>query len=209
MRKAFGYGMLSCIPIVIAEYIIFNFLNLNQTSVVGSIMTAFFGAALPEEGFKLLALWLILRNNRYFDEHIDGIVYSVCVGLGFATVENVGYVLGSGEMGVAISRAFLAVPCHYACAVLMGYYYSVYHFVDHSDRAKWSILLVPIIAHGIYDSIAFQSSVFSDHPEYCAIFMIVLCIFCVKLHQFSKKQIDKQIAKDQSSKKVDWEENQA
>lgn len=36
-------------------------------------------------------LWLLLRNNPYFDEHFDGIVYAVCIGMGFAAIENVLY----------------------------------------------------------------------------------------------------------------------
>ena len=57
---------------------------------------AFFVAAAPEEGAKLLALWLLLRKNPHFDEDFDCIVYSVFVSLGFATLENIGYVLMSG-----------------------------------------------------------------------------------------------------------------
>ena len=211
LLKAFIYGMVSCIPIVIVEAFLMPIISIFGENVIGSTLKAFFVAALPEEGFKLLALWLILRNNPYYDEHYDGIVYSVCVGLGFATVENLGYVLGSGDLMVALSRAFLAVPLHYACAVLMGYYYSVYHFADRSDRVKWSILLVPILVHGIYDAIAFLPSVPSVHPGLSGIVMIALCLFCIKVHQYCKKQIDKQLAKDDQDRQFregDWEEYQ-
>ena len=196
--KAFVYGMVACIPIIFVESILMPIVSAFGENVLGATIKAFFGAALPEEGFKLLALWLILRKNPYYDEHYDGIVYSVCVGLGFATVENIAYVMGSGDMMVAISRAFLAVPCHYACAVLMGYFYSVYNFVDDSDRVKWSILLAPILAHGIYDSIAFLITIL---PELSGVIMIVLCFFCIKLHQYCKKHIDKQLAQDGNIRK--------
>ena len=52
-------------------------------------LTAFLGAAIPEEAVKLFALWWLLRRNPYFDEHIDGIVYAVCIGLGVAAMENI------------------------------------------------------------------------------------------------------------------------
>ncbi len=207
MRRAFIYGMVSCIPIIIVELFLMPFISIFGENVIGTTMKAFLGAALPEESFKLLALWLILRNNPYYDEHYDGIVYSVCVGLGFATVENIGYVLENG-VGTALARAFLAVPLHYACAVLMGYYYSVYHFVDRSERVKWSILLVPILVHGIYDTFAFIASI---HPGVSSVIMMVLILFCVKLHQYCKKQIDKQLAKDDQDRQFreeDWEESQ-
>mgnify|MGYP006391493201 CR=1 FL=1 len=59
------------------------------TSILGSVSTAFFGAAIPEEIAKFFMLWLLLRKNPYFDEKMDGIVYAVCVSLGFAALENI------------------------------------------------------------------------------------------------------------------------
>ena len=118
--KAILFGIGICIPVVIVEIGIEMFLysvGIVPTNLVGTTMQAFVVAAIPEEAFKLLALWLILRKNPYFDEHFDGIVYAVCVGLGFAAIENVFYILGEEEwMSVAISRALLAVPAHYAFA---------------------------------------------------------------------------------------------
>ena len=60
----------------------------EATSILGSVSTAFFGAAIPEEIAKFIMLWLLLRKNRYFDEKMDGIVYAVCVSLGFEALEN-------------------------------------------------------------------------------------------------------------------------
>jgi RsiW-degrading membrane proteinase PrsW (M82 family) len=68
-------------------------IDFDVTSVWEAITVSFLGAAIPEELSKLLILWLFLRNNPYFDERMDGIVYAVCVSLGFAGVENVVYVL--------------------------------------------------------------------------------------------------------------------
>ena len=48
------------------------------------------------------------------------------------------------------------MPGHYAFAIMMGYYYSVYHFVDNSPKIAVCVLMVPVVAHGIYDSLAFS-----------------------------------------------------
>ncbi len=121
---------------------------------------AFFTAAIPEEMAKFLMLWLLLRRNPFFDEHFDGIVYAVCIGLGFAAVENVLYLVGGIEdwswVSIGIVRALFSVPGHYFFAVLMGYYYSIYHFgIDRSAKARIMILAAPILAHGLYDTILF------------------------------------------------------
>ena len=53
-----------------------------------------------------------------FNEPIDGIVYGVCVSLGFATLENIYYVyvlpdyFETTSLSLAILRAFSAVPAH-------------------------------------------------------------------------------------------------
>ena len=179
--KSVVWGMAICVPVAFLEML---------------IQTMFWGIeALPEEAFKLLALWLVLRKNPYFDEHFDGIVYAVCVSLGFAAVENIFYVMGEEEnwIGVAISRALMAVPGHYAFGVLMGYYYSVYHFVDHSPKVAACILLVPVAAHGVYDALAMSGLV---NPYIGGLSFFVLIWFCVKMHKFAKTKIIAQIERD-------------
>lgn len=196
--KATLSGVAIIIPTFITEKIIqfCLFGEEGPTSLFGTTIDAFFVAALPEEGFKLLALWLVLRKNPYFDEHFDGIVYAVCVGLGFAAIENIEYVFHQENwMSVAISRALMAVPGHYAFAILMGYYYSVYHFVDRSYRTAACVLLVPVVAHGIYDAIAFSGAV---NPYLGGISTFVLIYFCVKMHKFARTKMLAQIKRDMS-----------
>ncbi len=197
--KAALYGAGICIPVALVETLIDNAIFGGEpTTLFGTTVQAFFVAALPEESFKLLALWLVLRKNPFFDEHFDGIVYAVCVGLGFAAIENVAYVISEEEnwLGVAIARAMLAVPGHYAFAVLMGYYYSLYHFVDRSPRTAACILLVPVLAHGVYDAIAFGGIV---NPYVGCISTFVLIYFCIKMHKFARTKIMTQIGRDRNS----------
>ena len=170
----------------------------NALTLWDTTAMAFLVAAIPEECFKLLALWLILRRNPYFDEHFDGIIYAVSIGLGFAAMENIGYVMMGGDdwLRLAISRALLSVPGHYAFAVLMGYYYSLYHFVERSTRNKVCILLVPVLAHGIYDSLAMSGMADPTVGGICA---FVLIYFCIKMHKFAHKKVLAQIERDQAN----------
>ena len=197
--KAVLWGVAICLPIGFVELGIQEVLfgGKTPTDLWSSTAQAFLLAAVPEEAAKLFALWLILRKNPYFDEHFDGIVYAVCVGLGFAAIENVFYVLQSEEewLSVGIVRSLLAVPGHYAFAVLMGFYYSLYHFVDHSKKTAVCILLVPVIAHGIYDAIAFSGMV---SAAIGGISFLVLVVFCIKMHKVAKTKIVAQIERDEN-----------
>lgn len=196
--KAVLYGVGICVPVALIEMVISQVLfGGDPTTLIGTTLQAFLVAAIPEEGFKLLALWLVLRHNPYFDEHFDGIVYAVCVGLGFAAIENVCYVFSSEEwLTVAVMRALLAVPGHYAFAILMGYYYSVYHFVDRSPRTAACVFLVPVVAHGIYDALALSGTV---NPYLGGTSFIVLVYFCVKMHKYVRKKMLAQIERDTDS----------
>ena len=197
--KATLYGVAIIFPVFITETIIqlCFFGEERPSSLFGTTIEAFFVAALPEEGFKLLALWMVLRKNPFFDEHFDGIVYAVCVGLGFAAIENIGFVFQEENgLSVAISRALFAVPGHYAFAVIMGYYYSLYHFVDHSNGTAVCILVLPIIAHGVYDAIILGGMV---NPYIGSISTFVLIYFCIKMHKFAKAKILAQIERDRNS----------
>jgi len=198
MLKAFLYGALICIPVAFVENYISGILfeaEGSPSTLIGSTVEAFIVAAVPEEGFKLLALWLILRKNPFFDEHYDGIVYAVCVGLGFAAVENVGYVMMHADawLSVAITRALLAVPGHYAFAVFMGYYYSLYHFGQKSIQNLLSIFLIPVLAHGCYDAFALTGTV---EPVLGGISFIVLIFFCIKMHKNARQKIIAQVERD-------------
>lgn len=199
LLKAVIFGALICIPAVFWESfmgtLLFN--GEEPTTIIGTTLNAFLCAAVPEETLKLIALWLVLRRNPNFDEHFDGIVYAVCVSLGFAAVENVGYVLNHEEawVSVAVTRALMAVPGHYAFAVFMGYYYSMYHFVRHDATTAISILLVPVLAHGIYDSLAMSSMV---NPLIGGLGFVFLIFFCIKMQRVAYDRLTQMVGLDRA-----------
>lgn len=162
-------------------------------SILSAFGDAFLLAALPEELAKLIMLWLLLRRNPYFDERFDGIVYSVCIGLGFAGLENVMYLLHGLDDGswisIGISRALFSIPGHFFFAVLMGYYYSVCYFgIDRSLMARVKILAVPILAHGLYDAILMSMSVNEGLSLLC---IILFLYFFNKLRIKAQERIER------------------
>lgn len=197
LLKAVAWGIGIIIPVVVVETMIKMMLfgeNGTPATLADTTALAFLVAAIPEETFKLLALWMVLKNNPFFDEHFDGIVYAVCVGLGFAAVENIFYVFSQENWAaVAVTRALLAVPGHYAFAVLMGYYYSVYHFVNRSPKVAVCVLLAPVLAHGIYDALAMSSMV---NPYVGGVGFAILIVFCIKMHKRAYAKVQALVEKD-------------
>jgi RsiW-degrading membrane proteinase PrsW (M82 family) len=124
-------------------------------SLAQYVWFAFGVVALSEEGSKFLVLRLYAYPKKVFREPFDGVVYGVMIGMGFATVENIEYVLKFG-LQTGISRFFLAIPAHAAFAVLMGYPVGRAKF--ERGRAFWLMmkgLLVAVLFHGSFDFFVF------------------------------------------------------
>lgn len=148
--RTFVFGLLIVFPIMMLQFVIQAEWGLNL-NFFNEIVTA----ALVEEYFK----WLVVFHTAYkhveFDEPYDGIVYSVSVSLGFATMENLFYLLIHG-MDIAIWRALLPVSSHALFGLWMGYFYGLGKFADTKRerlRSLWFSLLVPVVLHATYNLI--------------------------------------------------------
>ena len=195
--KAFVYGIGSvflslAISMPTSMVLGMNIDNQVYGSFAEAVGDAFFLAAIPEEVAKLFMLWLLLRKNPFFDEHFDGIVYAVCVGLGFAGFENICYLIGGIEdgswLGISVSRALFSVPAHYFFAILMGYYYSIYHFgIDRSMKTRMMILAAPILAHGLFDALLMSLQV---DPSISGLLLILFIVFFTKLKKRANDRLN-------------------
>lgn len=198
LLKAFFFGVLSvfvslCIS---TPFKVMGLFSDTMANIWDGLSTAFFGAAIPEEIAKFLMLWLVLRNNKYFDEKMDGIVYAVCVSLGFAALENLMYLFQNAEtfISVGIVRALISVPGHFCFGVLMGYYFSLARFSPISQKRNYTLTLVaPILVHGIFDALLFISNV---TPAIGGIILIVFLVFCRKMWKYASKKVAEHLHRD-------------
>ena len=157
LSKFFILGILvSALAIYVEELLI----KLNTFSKIGyMIYISFIVAGLTEEGLKALILIPNLLREKNFNEKLDGIIYSVFLSLGFATVENIIYILfedPTSVFQVSIIRAIISIPAHMMFAIIMGYYISKYKFNSSKSKPKTYLIMsirVPILLHGIFDFI--------------------------------------------------------
>lgn len=165
VSRAFIFGALLVFPIMFIQYVI-DVENLVQ----GDLRHAFFTVSLLEEFFKWFVLFYTVYQHIEFDEPYDGIVYGVAVSLGFATAENILYLVAHG-VEHAVGRALLPVSSHALFGVIMGFYLGKGKFSLYSKR-KWIglSLLLPFLFHGIYDYILISF-------EYWMFFMLPFMIF--------------------------------
>ncbi|MBQ9339201.1 MAG: PrsW family intramembrane metalloprotease [Paludibacteraceae bacterium] len=203
--KGVLYGVFSAGIAMLLEGVISGLGFTPEThSIIGGFWKAFVGAAMPEEAAKLLMLWLLLRNNPYFDERFDGIVYACCVGMGFAGTENILYLISNINEweSVAVSRAIFAVPGHFMFAVVMGYYYSQVAFRDLSFTKRSRIFWMPVILHGIYDGLLFAAQAIGTEEYASVTGVLILCfyIFVLWMFRHGRKRIKEQSEADDPNK---------
>ena len=120
-----------------------------------NIEKTFFGtlwkSAFPEELTKMAIMLVLLRRFRC-SNLIDVLVICGSVGLGFACIENLFYVLPkSNWIIVSIYRAITSVPGHFFYAFIMGYF--IYKALNVANTQKTKIALlalafaIPTIIH--------------------------------------------------------------
>jgi len=148
---SFFYGVLSVFLTLAISIPLNKVITLKEDSFGDQAIHAFVVVALVEELCKFLFIRGILYRNKNFNEPFDGIVYAVMVGMGFATAENLFYVLNTGT-STAILRIFTAVPAHALFAILMGYFLGKGKFVPKNEGLfSFLALFVAILFHGVYD----------------------------------------------------------
>ena len=141
---------------IAAEYLEVNVLTqVNAGAATFAIVDATM-VGIIEEACKFFFLKRITWKNPNFNYTFDGIVYAVCVSLGFAALENVLYLTSYG-LELAVPRGLLAVPGHAAFAVFMGVFYAdakrcaALGDAAAASRSMRRAFFLPVLLHGFYD----------------------------------------------------------
>lgn len=150
-------GMLSTVGAMITETI--GSALIDERTVIGKFLMYFIVVALSEEGFKYLVLKKRTWDDPNFNYQFDGVVYAVAVSMGFALLENIGYVHSYG-ISTALVRAVTAVPGHACFGVIMGTWYGMARRYanegneEKKNRCLKMAVIGPALLHGLYDFIA-------------------------------------------------------
>src|SRR5215813_1513582 len=147
---SFILGCIAIFPPILFEGALGN--QAIDGSISGVAVFAYLVVAFSEEGSKFLGFRLYSYNQKSFDEPFDGIIYAVMVSMGFATAENIKYLIESKagtEFDMGIQRMLTAVPAHATFGIIMGYFSGKAKF----DPKNSLVLLVTglacaMIAHG-------------------------------------------------------------
>jgi protease PrsW len=167
--KTFFWGMVAVLPVFLINLGCLAILSSLVSAMPANFALAVFAAPFIEEWAKYLVVRLYIYNHIEFDEPMDGIVYAAAAALGFASMENLGYVFSAGSgaqpipnthsilgtvLTVSCFRAFLSVPGHVLFSSMWGFALGVAKFTPDPQRQKAYIdmgLFLAMILHGIFN----------------------------------------------------------
>jgi RsiW-degrading membrane proteinase PrsW (M82 family) len=120
-----------------------------------------------EELTKFGVVWIFLRKSKFFDEPIDRMIYLITAALGFATMENLLFLLSStinanDFINLALLRFIGATLMHAIASGFFGYFWS-------RRKIVWGVIGAILIHAG------FNEMILKSGPALApTIFLIVL-----------------------------------
>ena len=161
---------------------------------------SFFRAAFLEEGIKFALLLFFCVRLSALNEPMDAIVYGAAIGLGYAAMENLGY-LASGNLADAwtfkmVKVRYIPLIMHLGFGVIMGWLLSLNLFEERSPFKRRVMLIlalaVPVIFHGSYNYLrAFE------------VFPIITLILVIGIIYFYRREQLKRITEDMDKTRIE------
>ncbi len=155
VARTFLLGVAAAVPISLVESLIGDGKTMAQgaATVGAAAFTAFIVAGVVEELGKYLVVRSTVQDSPYCDEPMSGLVFASAAALGFASIENVVYMVEHGA-SVIVLRAPTSTVAHVAFSALWGYPFGAAKSpgADGLARARLALgLVAAIVAHGFYD----------------------------------------------------------
>lgn len=151
VMKAFVYGAISVFPAALIETPFRPFIAGRVPNIGRLFVVTVLVIGLVEEMAKFIAVRLAVYDHAEFNEVVDGIIYAVAAGLGFAAVENLFY---SARFGITVGlfRAFITDLAHASFSGIVGYHLGLAKF--HKGNTTPIVgkgLAIAVGLHGLYD----------------------------------------------------------
>ena len=202
-----GFGV--AFPLQALNAFIDPFGELFHVTVNGkNFYESFLRAAFQEEAFKFLIIVYYCMHLREFKKPMDAIIFGVSASLGFAMIENWGYVINalvgdgfSTAKEVAIIRALTAILLHMICGIMMGFYLIDYIFGEGKKTYLILSLLFPVCLHGFYNFI-----LKSDYMSHYWV-IILVAAFLIRINFIFEKQKKIEIENNNSAFSKTWPSN--
>jgi protease PrsW len=178
--RTFLFGLGIAIPVAFLETALYSGPSQGQVSLSTAAYLSFVVAGFTEEAAKFLVVRTSVYNSLHFEEPTDGLVYSAAAALGFASLENVIYVISFGWQ-VILVRGLFSNLAHVLFSVLWGYPLALAKlgFIKRK-YFTWLGLAAAMIAHGVFDFLFFTGNAWTFLVIPFFIGMVVLFVLMMR-----------------------------
>ena len=180
---------------LIAAFVCFKFYGLlpliglpdDPSALMDSNRIQFLGYSLGviglvEEFFKFLPFLFIILIFKEFDEKIDGIIYASTIALGFASFENLGYLVYL-EGFELFGRAFASPLTHTIFSSIWGYTIGTARIYKKSIfKASLVGILIAAFFHGMFDFLNTSSAL----RIISSVLILIIWIWRIRILEKSK-----------------------
>ena len=171
----FLWGCASTLPASIPG-LFFTSTHLAMETPFWATVKSFLVIAPVEELCKLFAVWIAVYRKPDFREPVDGLIFAATAALGFASVENVRYMVELGADSY-LRRLVFATPAHVMFSATWGYAMGLARF---SKDRELTILLkglgASILLHGTYNTLVALCSQLRILPLLPTISVLLACM---------------------------------
>jgi RsiW-degrading membrane proteinase PrsW (M82 family) len=179
------------ISLVLVVQLAASYLELDKLNNIRRIL---FYAVVVMALFSELGKYIFLRGFVYpkevFKTPVDGIIFSVMISMGFATMNNILYFINIPDLSVNTANALTAGPANVIFGVMMGFFIGLgklrkMRFID-----SMTGLAAAVFFHGLYDFCLLTK----DYRLLWAFFIgatiiaISLCLAALRIHQDAKAE---------------------
>ncbi|NOX47450.1 MAG: PrsW family intramembrane metalloprotease [Chlorobi bacterium] len=122
---SFIWGMFSIVVVTLFQYIAYNYGLHPEKNLRQNIFYSFMVIGIGSELGKYIVLRYIYFPKDTFKGPIDGIVYSVFISMGFATIANILYFTLPFFKEISFSYSITMVISNLFIAVIMGFFVGI------------------------------------------------------------------------------------
>jgi protease PrsW len=159
--RTYFMGLGIGVPVAFLETFLYHGSTQGQVTVSTAVYLSFVVAGLTEEMAKFLVVRLGVYNSPHFEEPTDGLVYAAAAALGFASFENILYLLTYGWQ-VILVRGLFSNLAHVLFSSLWGYPLAMVKLGFLKRKyLTWVGLAAAMIAHGVFDFLFFTATMYT------------------------------------------------
>jgi protease PrsW len=188
--KSFLWGMISILLVLVVQ-LLASYLELDR---LNNMRRVIFYSLVVTAFFAELGKYIFLRGFVYpkdvFKTPVDGIIFSVMISMGFATMNNILYFINIPDLSVNVANALTAGPANVIFGVMMGFFIGLgklrkMRFVD-----SMTGLTAAVFFHALYSFCLVTKDYRLMWAFFtgAAIIVISLCFAALRIHQDAKAE---------------------